>query len=56
MDLYIYADKSNNEFKLIRPVYCPSVLLALKGQQDKFLHTVVEFFVYGMMGRFIKDL
>ena len=39
MDLYTYAGKSTYEFKLIRPVWCPSVLLAIKGQKDKFLHT-----------------
>ena len=39
LDLYIYVGKSMYEFKLIRPVYCPSVLLTLKGQRDKFLNT-----------------
>ena len=38
MDLYIYVGKSMYDFKLILPVYCPSVLLTLKGQKDKFPH------------------
>ena len=32
--LYIYVGKSTLEFKLIRPISCPSVLLTLKGQKD----------------------
>ena len=40
MDLYIYEGNSTgNEFKLIRPILCPSVLLAIKGQKDKLPHT-----------------
>ena len=42
MDLYIYVGKSTGEFKLMRPVLCPSVLLRLKGQKDKFLHTHIR--------------
>ena len=38
MDLYIYLCKSTGEFKLILPVYSPSVLLAIKGQKDNKRH------------------
>ena len=56
MDLYIYVGESIYEFKQISPVLCPSVLLAIKGQKDKFSHTFVGFFVCGMMGRLIYDI
>ena len=39
MDLYIYVDESKGEFKLVHPVSFHSVLLALKGQKDKFPQT-----------------
>ncbi len=53
MDLYKCVGKSTGEFKLMRPVYCPSVLLRLegiKGQVSK--HTFLGFFVCRMVGTF----
>ena len=35
MDLYMYAGKSTGEFKLIRPVECPSVPLRLEGTKGQ---------------------
>ena len=54
-DFYIKVGRSTYEFKLLRPAECPSVLLTLKGQKDKFPHTFVGFFVWGMMVRFGDD-
>ena len=36
--IIIYVGESMYEFKLIRPVLCPSVLLAIKGQKDNKRH------------------
>ena len=39
MDLYIYVSEFKSQFKLIRPLPCPSFLLTKKGQKYKFLNT-----------------
>ena len=51
MNLNLLVIKSMYEFNWRRPVLCPSDLLTLEGQKDKFLHTR-GFFVCEMMVRF----
>ena len=53
MDLYMHVGESMYEFKLIRPVLCPSVLLRFEGTKGQVsAQKFLGFFVCEVTDRF----